>query len=391
MREGAAQFPTALRKRFDLVGFDPRGVNSSSAVRCIDNLDGHASLDPSPDTPAELTALADDAKAYATACGERNGDLLPYLSTDAVARDLDLIRQSVGDKQLNYLGFSYGTLIGSLYAERFPDRIRAMVLDGAIDPSLDLEHFREGQAVGFETALHHFLADCAKRRSCAFHGGGKPAAAFDHLMTAIDQHPLPTPETHDRRSVGPGLAASAVLGAMYSQAAWRGLAVALTVAEHGDGSLLLQISDPFRGRKPNGSYSNQQDAYVSNTCLDYPAPTDVATFTGWADAVQADAPHFARQVAYNDLVCAFWPVPATGRPHRVSAPGAPPIVIVGSSADPATPYAWAKSLAGELAGSRLITREGEGHTGYLASGCVARAVDAYLADLELPKAGLTCF
>src|SRR4029079_16055812 len=179
VRSGAKEFPTAIRKRFDLVGFDPRGVNSSSAVRCIDNLDGHAALDPSPDTAKELQQLADDASAYAAACAKRNAGLLPYLSTEAVARDLHLIRQSVGDELINYLGFSYGTLIGSLYAERFPDRIRTMVLDAAIDPSLDLEHFRVAQARAFETELRRFLADCASRRSCPFHGGGATTAAFD--------------------------------------------------------------------------------------------------------------------------------------------------------------------------------------------------------------------
>jgi pimeloyl-ACP methyl ester carboxylesterase len=390
VRTGAKEFPSAIRKRFDLVGFDPRGVNTSSAVRCIDNLDGRAALDPSPDSAKELKALADDAKAYAAACATRNADLLPYLSTEAVARDLDLIRQSVGDELLTYAGFSYGTLIGALYAERFPTRIRAMVLDGAIDPSLDLERFRSGQAKAFEVELRRFLADCARRASCPFHGGGATRAAFDRLMARIDRKPLPTPRAADRRSVGPGLAQSAVLGAMYNEAAWPGLAVALTFAEHGDGSLLLLISDPFRGRKENGSYSNQQDAYVSNTCLDFPAPKDVSTYTSWATALQGSAPHFAKQVAYNDLTCAYWPVPATGEPHRVSAPGAPPIVVVGSTFDPATPYAWAKSLAKQLDGSRLITRKGDGHTGYFLNPCVSRAVDRYLLDLRLPKAGLTC-
>ena len=390
MRDGAPQFPASLRKRFDLVGFDPRGVNGSSAIRCIDNLDPHAALDPSPDSKAELKALVDAAKEYAEACGSRNDATLPYLSTDAVVNDLDLIRQAVGDEKLNYLGFSYGTLIGSLYAERFPDHIRAMALDGALDPSLDLEHLRAGQGKAFETALKHFLADCAKRRGCVFHGGGATTRAFDRLMKSIDKHALPTPQIRDRRKVGPGLASSAVLGAMYSESSWPSLAAALALAERGDGSIMLLISDPFRGRKENGTYSNQQDAYTANTCLDFPAPTDVATYTSWAKALEKSAPHFAQQVAYNDLPCAFWPVPATGRPHKVSAPNAPPIVVVGTTGDPATPYAWAKALVQQLETSSLITRRGEGHTGYLSSTCVSRAVDAYLLDLKVPKKGLTC-
>lgn len=390
VREGIDGFDDSLRERFDIVGFDPRGVNSSTAIRCIDNLDGHAALDPSPDDAAELEALVESAREYAAACARRNDATLPYLSTEAVARDLDRIRASVGDDKLTYLGFSYGTLIGALYAERFPDRVRAMALDGAIDPSLDLEEFRSDQGEGFERALRAFLADCAKRTSCAFYEGGKSAAAFDALMASIDRDPIPAPRTGDPRLVGPGLAWSAVLGALYSESYWPLLALALAQAKDGDGSLLLAISDPFRGRKPNGSYSNLQDAYVGNTCLDYPAPTDVRVYTGWAKALTAAAPHFAQFVAYNDLVCAFWSVPAQGVPRTVTAAGAPPIVVVGTTGDPATPYHWAEALADQLESGVLVTYEGEGHTGYGASVCVQDTIDDYLLELTVPKAGLRC-
>jgi pimeloyl-ACP methyl ester carboxylesterase len=390
VRSGLSIFPKEVRERFDIVGFDPRGVNTSTAIRCIDNLDGHDALDPSPDDPAELQAIVDSAQVYADACASRNDATLAYLSTDAVARDLDLIRSAIGDDKLTYLGFSYGTLIGALYAERFPDHIRAMALDGAIDPSLDLEAFRAGQAKGFEDALDHFLADCAKRTSCAFHENGRTVRAFDALMASLEADPIPALRLADPRLVGPGLAWSAVLGAMYSESYWPILATALSQAKDGDGSLMLAISDPFRGRKPNGSYSNLQDAYTANVCLDYPAPTDVATYTGWATALRKTSPHFAGIVAYNDLPCAYWAVPAQGRPHAVSAPGAPPLVIIGTTGDPATPYAWSEALTEQLDSSVLITREGEGHTGYNASPCVEKAVDAYLLKLTVPKRGLTC-
>lgn len=390
VRGGLSIFPKGLRERFDIVGFDPRGVNSSTAIRCIDNLDGHAALDPSPDDAAELDALVDSAREYADACASRNDTTLAYLSTDAVARDLDLIRAAVGDDKLTYLGFSYGTLIGATYAEVFPEHIRAMALDGAIDPSIDLETFRSGQARAFEDALTAFLKDCAKRKACDFNEGGNSVRAFDVLMASIDEDPIPALRLSDPRKVGPGLAWSAVLGALYSESYWPLLATALAQAKDGDGSLMLAISDPFRGRKPNGSYSNMQDAYVANVCLDYPAPTDVATYTGWATALDKPAPHFAEMIAYNDLICAFWSVPAQGRPHVVSAPDAPPIVIVGTTGDPATPYAWSEALAEQLSSSVLITREGEGHTGYADSECVSDAVDDYLLDLKVPEDGLTC-
>jgi hypothetical protein len=181
-----------------------------------------------------------------------------------------------------------------------------------------------------------------------------------------------------------------VLGALYNRATWRTLATTLSLAEAGDGSLMLLLADPYRGRQPDGSYSNQQDAYTANTCLDYPAPTDVATYGAWARHQTASAPHFAALTAYNDLACAFWPVAAQRTPGPVTAAGAPPIVVVGSTGDPATPYPWAVSLAKELSSGVLVTRHGEGHTGFGASTCVQRAVDAYLLDLKAPKDGLSC-
>ncbi len=390
VRESASVFSAAMRERFDIVGFDPRGVNSSTAVRCIDNLDEQAQIDPTPDNATELRALIDSARAYADACAERNADLLPYLGTDSVARDLDAIRQAVGDKQLTYLGFSYGTLIGSVYADLFPDHIRAMVLDGAIDPALDLKGLRFGQARAFEDELTRFLKDCSSRPSCAFYEKGQTVQAFNSLMASIDARSLPAIRLNDARSVGPGIAWSAVVAALYSKSSWSVLATTLALAKQGDGSLMLAIADPYRGRNPNGSYSNEQDAYTSNTCLDFQAPTDTKVYSTWATELEATAPHFADLFAYSDLPCAFWPVPAERTPTAASAAGAPPIVVVGSTGDPATPYGWAVALSRELQSGILVTRKGDGHTGYAASSCVRRAVDAYLQALTLPKKGLTC-
>jgi pimeloyl-ACP methyl ester carboxylesterase len=388
--EADAVFSTALHKRFDIVGFDPRGVNSSSAIRCIDNLDPRDRLDPSPDTPAELKALVDSARDYAQQCGARNATLLPDLSTEAVARDLDLIREAIGDTQITYVGFSYGTLIGSLYAELYPNHIRAMVLDGAIDPALDLEAFRSGQANGFEHALKDFLADCSARASCAFRENGHSARAFDTLMASIEAKPLQAIVLDSRREIGPAIAWYSVLAPLYNKASWPALATSLELAKRGDGSLMVLLADPYRGRNADGSYSNQQDAYTANTCLDFAAPTEIATFTAWATKLKASAPHFAQMIAYNDLPCAFWPVPAERTPKPVEAAGAPPIVVVGSTGDPATPYPWAVALSKELDSGVLVTRTGEGHTGYAVSSCVRKAVDAYLLELTAPKDGLTC-
>ena len=241
-----------------------------------------------------------------------------------------------------------------------------------------------------EPARVDFLADCAARTACAFHEKGKSARAFDTLMGSIERTSLPAVLVRDGRRVGPGLAWSAVVGALYSKDSWRILAQALELAKLGDGSLLLAIADPFRGRKPNGSYSNLQDAYTANTCLDFAAPKDVTVYAAWASTFKSTAPHFGQLLAYNDLACAFWPVPAERTPKAATGTGAPPIVVIGSTLDPATPYAWAVALSKELASGVLVTRDGEGHTAYRASECVRTAIGAYLLDVKVPKDGLTC-
>ena len=390
VREGGDLIGSDVRERFDLVGFDPRGVNLSSRIRCLDTLDDHFAVDPTPDDEEELADLVAEAESFAAACNERNAAALPYLSTANVARDLDQIRQAVGDETITYLGFSYGTLIGSLYADMYPDRIRAMVLDGAIDPSLGLEGFRGGQARAFEAALGRLFDRCGARPACPFYEGGDPEGAFDRLMAAIDAEPVPVLHGRDRRKVGPSLAHSAVLAALYSQQGWSALEAGLALAKAGDGTILLQMSDPFRGRKPNGTYSNMFDAYTANICLDYPVPASVDGFTAIAESLVEDVPHFAQFVGYNDLACAFWPVPAVRTPTEVRAPGAPPIVVVGSTGDTATPMAWAESLADQLESGVLLTRKGEGHTGYAFSRCIRDAVDEYLLELTPPKTGLVC-
>jgi pimeloyl-ACP methyl ester carboxylesterase len=390
VREGTRLFPRNLLDRFDLIGFDPRGVNTSTAVRCIDNLDPRAQLDPSPDNAAELKALADDARTYAQACAKRNADLLPYLSTDAVVDDLERIRQALGGDKLNYLGFSYGTLIGALYADRYPENIRAFVLDAAVDPALDLVGLRTGQAKAFDAALDRFLADCAKRDDCLFNHGSGTARAFDRLMGDIEENPLPAPRTNDDRKVGPGLAWSAVLGSMYVENGRVALEAALALAEQGDGSLLLLLSDPYRGRNEDGTYSNLIDAYTSNICLDYEAPKKVEDFQAFAERLRPISPRFAGMIAFNDLACAYWPTPATRKPAPVTAKGAPPIVVVGTTGDPATPYEWSVDLAKSLESGLLVTREGEGHAATGVNNCVRRAITSFLIELKAPKDGLSC-
>ena len=253
-----------------------------------------------------------------------------------------------------------------------------------------MPHLNEGQAVAFEGAFRRFLADCASDARCAFHHGGKPGPAFDALMRRIEAHPIPAKEFNGDRTVGPTLAWTAVAGSMYNRISWIFLAIALAEAERGDGSLLLDLSDPLNGRSRDGGYSNLIDANRAVTCLDFPAPREPAAFEAYAHDWVKVAPRFGPLLAWNGIDCAYWPVAATRTPGPVSAPGAPPIVVVGTTGDPATPYAWARALASQLSSSVLITRRGEGHTGYGASACVADAVDTYLLTLQTPKRDLTC-
>jgi len=391
VRAGATEiFKPEILARFDIVGFDPRGVGSSTPIRCVERLDHFVPQDATAASAAGLADLLDGAKAFAQQCGQRNSELLPHLSTADVARDLDQVRAAVGDERLTYLGFSYGTLIGEVYASLFPTHVRALALDGVVDPSLAEATLREDQAVAFEGALDRFLADCAAHRTCAFYSKGQPGAAFDALMRQIERHPVATPRLVNREPVGPTQAWGAVTQSLYARAAWPLLAAALAQARAGDGSLMLLLGDPLRGRSPDGSYSNLSDAYHAITCLDWPSPRDPAAYSAMAKRFTAVAPRVGRLLAFNDVECAYWPVPPARNPAPVAAPGAPPIVLVGSTGDPATPYAWAQSVARQLSSAVLITRLGEGHTGYAVSACVRDAIDAYLLDGSLPKAGLRC-
>jgi len=390
VRGSASSFPKDIRDRFDIVGFDPRGINQSSEIRCVDNLDHFLAIDSTPDTAAERSQLLDGERTFVEGCQRRNGELLPYVGTENVARDLDRLRAALGDQKLTYLGLSYGTLIGAYYAQLFPDRVRALVLDGAVDPTFDLDELHHQQARSFEAAFNRFLADCARRATCPFRERGKPGPAFDALMRRIDAKPLPARAIEDDRLVGPTYAWGAVAGSLYSRGGWGVLASALALAERGDGSLLLLLTDPLNGRRSDGSYSNLIDANRAVSCLDFPAARDPSAIPAKAQAWAKDAPRFGPLFAWDEVDCAMWPVPPDRIPAPIAADGAPPIVVVGSTGDPATPYAWSQSLARQLSPASLLTRRGEGHTAYFFSSCIASAVDDYLIDLKAPKAGLTC-
>jgi pimeloyl-ACP methyl ester carboxylesterase len=379
-------FPSAIRSRFDFVTFDPRGVGQSAPVRCLSTsqLDVYFHLDPAPDNASERAALAAGNEKLDAGCGRRSGRVLPYVNTQVVAQDLDRVRQAVGDAKLTYVGYSYGTAIGAAYLDQFPTRVRAMVLDGALDPRLTWDGFLRGQSAGFDGALTSFLKNC-QDTSCAFRDAvsGDLKEAFDDLAAKVDAHALPGDGS---RTVGPDEFTLGVGAGLYSRRyGWPAIADALAAAEHGDGAQLLGLSDSYLERDDRG-YSNLSESNFAVNCVDRPWPRTQAPYYALAAEVAKTAPRFGPMIALSGLGCLAWPTPATGQPHEVTAPGSPSVIVIGTTRDPATPYTWAQALAGQLSKGVLLTHVGDGHTVYRvgAPGCILRPVDDYLLSLRVP-------
>ncbi len=392
LREFVARVPSELRDRFDLVAWDPRGAGASTAVQCGTDLDYLFAADTAPQTPAQEQGLEAASQRFANACAQGSGALLPYISSDATAHDMDRIREALGDRKLTYLGYSYGTYLGTLYAHDFPANVRALVLDGAIDPAVPPGESTIEQAQGFELALEDFFTWCAGTSSCAFRSGGDPAAAYDALARSIDARPIVSRVDGERRVLGPTQFDLAVSTPLYGgRPAWPILADALAHARDGDASDLLRLFDEQVDRNTGGTYSNQYPAFLAISCLDGPSIGDVATLRALEHTAAERAPHFGEANVGLGMPCAFWPVPSVGRPGAISAPGAAPIVVIGTTGDPATPVEWARGLASELGSGRLLVYRGEGHTAFPAgNACLDGAVIDYLVDLRAPVNGTTC-
>ncbi|MEV6986536.1 alpha/beta hydrolase [Sphaerisporangium sp. NPDC051017] len=385
----------AVLGRFDTVGFDPRGVGKSAPVRCLTGpqLDAFIGLDGTPDDPAEVSALAKGAKQFAEGCQARSAKLLPHVGTADAARDMDVLRAALGDQGITYLGKSYGTYLGAVYADLFPKKIRAMVLDGAIDPALPpVPTVNAAQAQGFEVAFRSFLADCFVHKNCPFPGRDTSVALsrLTDFLKATDQRPLRN-TTGDGRAVDESWVTLGILAALYDKRSWPVLRTALARGFRGDGTMLLKLGDILVDRKPDGTYSNQTEANMAVNCLDHSYPHKIATYEEAAKTAQQQSPHFGAYVMWGSLPCDYWPVKPTGTNKPLSALGAPPILVVGTQRDPATPYQWAKSLASELSSGVLLSYDGDGHTAYrTGSTCIDQAVDKYLISLTPPASGTLC-
>ncbi|MFF5766594.1 alpha/beta hydrolase [Streptomyces tanashiensis] len=386
-------YPAPVRARYDMVAVDPRGVARSEPVECLTGpqMDTYTQVDQTPDDTAEINGLSAAFKDFAAGCAKKSGQVLPHVSTVETARDMDILRAVLGDEKLTYVGASYGTFLGATYAELFPDRVGRLVLDGAMDPSLSALDLNRDQTGGFETSFRAFAADCIRKPDCPLGTESVAAAgaAMKKFFRDVDAAPLPTGES---RALGESLATTGVIAAMYDEGAWPQLREALSRAKDGDGSGLLALADSYYEREPDGTYANLMFANAAVNCLDLPP-----AFTGPADVEKAvpsfekASPIFGEGLAWAALNCTYWPTPPTGHPHRIAAEGAAPILVVGTTRDPATPYHWAQSLAEQLSSGTLLTYEGDGHTAYgRGSDCIDTAVNTYLLEGTPPADGKRC-
>src|SRR5437870_8811549 len=314
--------PKNLIQRFDLVAWDPRGVAGSTPVTCVDGpqLDAYLSIDSVLDDPQEKQDAMQADKDFAAGCQRRSGDLLPFMDSASTARDMDQIRASLGDAKLTYLGFSYGTYIGQWYAHLFPTHVRALSLDGVVDPTVSANDSLLSQVVGFEQNLQAFLADCKARSTCLFGQNGDPGTKLTSLMSRLDTTPLKVGSRQLTRS----LAMTAVLQALYSQSLWRPLDQGLTGADRGDGRILLLIADLYNHRNPDGTYKNLfNGAFGSAYCLDFPASSDVATYDALGPAYTKASPFFGPWSQYSNLQCGLWPVKPKIKQGPLTVEGAP--------------------------------------------------------------------
>ncbi|WP_018654619.1 alpha/beta hydrolase [Actinomadura flavalba] len=393
VRQAARAFGADLRRRFDIIGFDPRGVGQSSPVRCLTGrqFDTFFGTDASPDDQAEINAFAAQSKGFADACRDRSGKLLPHVGTRDAARDMDVLRAAVGDEKLTYFGASYGTYLGAFYAREFPGKVRALVLDGAVDPKVSATDILVEQAKGFETALRAFVADCVPRAGCPL-GSSAPAALnrVSELLTQADRAPLTN--TRDSRRVTESWAVMGIATALYAKESWPYLRQALGQAiRDRNGTLLITLADTMVERDEKGEYSNQTPANMAVNCVDKPSPPDLAAYTRVAESTKTASPRFGPFVTWGGLPCTYWPTKPTETPGPIAAKGSPPILVIGTTRDPATPYAWSKSLAAQLDQGVLLTLNGDGHTAYLQGDpCITTATDRYLTTTRPPATGTTC-
>jgi pimeloyl-ACP methyl ester carboxylesterase len=386
----ALTLPEEILGRFDIVGFDPRGVGLSTPVECIS--DKHkeemVSTEPRPVSDEQLDAAFALAKEISDACAKEYGDALGTFNTVDTARDMDRLREALGDEQLTYLGYSYGTTLGSTYAEVFPDKVRSMVLDAAVDPDVTATDDAEQSAAALETGFDAFAANCVGLLAgCPM--GAEPRQFVEQVLGQAEQTPIPSSKPGETRQATPGVVISAIQAALYDTASWPQLAQALAAAQGGDSKGLFSLADSYSGRLEDGTYSNLFDANLAITCADSDERFQKSEIRTLAAQWNEKYPLFGAGRAAGLYTCSVWEAKRTPLP-KPDAAGSAPIVVVGTSGDPVTPLPGAVDLAEDLESGVLLTWQGQGHTAYPKTECVKAAVDAYLINLTVPLDGLTC-
>ena len=386
----ASYFGAELQQAFDIVGFDPRGVGRSTPVQCLPDseLDTFVAADPDPDTAAEVRRADRLVAEFGDGCVKESGDLAAHVSTIEAAEDIDILRAVLGDAKLSYFGASYGTFLGATYAELFPQRVGRMVLDGALDPSVTSLRLNLVQAKGFETALRAYVGHCVDAGAC-FLGGSVDAGTkrIRQLLDNVEAKPLPA----NGRDLAAGNAVLGIWAPLYSQGNWGYLDTALKAAFAGDGAPLMSLSDAYVSRGADGYRDNSLEALYAVNCLDHDDAIPSSQVGEYLPRFEKVSPTFGAIFAFSLSSCAQWPI-HTGRvPEEIHAEGAAPIMVVGTTRDPATPVEWAEALADQLDSGVLVRRDGDGHTGYLAGNpCVDSAVESYLVSGKVPDGTVDC-
>ncbi len=385
-------FREPLLQAFDIVGFDPRGTGASAPVDCLSDreLDAYLAGDPTPDNRAEIRSYQDSVRDYGAACKANSGPILGHVTTIEAARDMDVLRSALGEETLTYLGASYGTKLGATYAELFPEQVGRFVLDGAVDVALDPTTMAIDQAAGFETALRAYVQNCLDSTDNCFLGDtvDEGLAKITDLLASIEEQPLPAGD----RELEVGNAFYGIVTPLYNRDYWFLLSTALASALEGKGSALMQLSDAYASRNPDGSFAdNSMEANYAINCLDDPTAVRAKDVPSLYPAFEEASPTFGRIFAWAMTGCAGIAVTSSEKPLEIRGEGAAPILVLGTTRDPATPLKWAVALSAQLESGVLVERDGDGHTAYNSDNpCIDSIVEDYLIDGDVPADPTRC-
>lgn len=390
-------FDKPVLSKYDVIGWDPRGVGESDGVKCFTNahqMDDYLYGIPkhAPGTPGHIAEVNDSTKKFGKACERNTGKLLSHVDTDSSVRDMDVLRAVVGSPKLNYVGFSYGTKLGLLYAQKYPKNVGRVVLDGVMDTALGGNGITLGQVRGFDRTIKAYLKHClsTKRPKCPFSGSVDDAAGqLVNMIKAAQRHPIPN---SDGRMLGASTMITAIVSAMYSDQSWDVLTTAFSEIKQGTAATAFFLADFYNDRQDGKYTSNTTEAFTAINCIDYPLEDGKEQIKKYQDELRKSSTILGQFYADGSVSCKGWPVAPTGKPQVVNAKGAAGMLLVGTTGDPATPYEWAKLSAERIPASRLLTVNGNQHTAYSASAswCVRNAVDSYLLKGKLPANGTQC-